>query len=167
MTVTVIDNFLDQQEFVSLQEFFLGGSMPWYTTTILLEKDAKDSNLSYQDNFQLFNLMYSNYSPQSDLIFKINPLIKKINPVAIVRIKANLNPRTSKIVEHGYHIDYRNLTTCIYYLNTNDGYTLFEDGTKIESKENRLVEFNSNLSHTGTSTTNSPFRVVLNLNYIK
>ena len=57
------------------------------------------------------------------------------------------------------------LNTSILYLNTNDGYTIFEDGTKIESVENRLVTFDSHIKHSGTSCTNQKVRLVLNMNY--
>ena len=42
--------------------------------------------------------------------------------------------------------------------------TLFKD-KKINSVENRIIIFNSNIEHTGTSTTNANYRMVLNLNY--
>jgi len=51
-------------------------------------------------------------------------------------------------------------------MNTCDGYTLFEDGTKIESIANRLVTFPNGMKHTGTSTTNASFRMVINFNYV-
>ena len=47
----------------------------------------------------------------------------------------------------------------------NDGYTRFEDGTKIESVANRVAVFESNLKHCGTTCTNTKSRVVINLNY--
>ena len=58
-----------------------------------------------------------------------------------------------------------NCFTSILYLNTNDGYTEFENGTKIESIENRLITFPLSYRHTGTTCTNNPFRVVINFNY--
>ena len=54
--------------------------------------------------------------------------------------------------------------TSILYLNTNDGYTEFEDGTKIESIENRWVSFPEDTKHRGTSCTNERVRVVINFN---
>ena len=49
--------------------------------------------------------------------------------------------------------------------NDGDGYTEFEDGTKVESIENRFVTFPSNLHHGGTTCTDQKRRVVINLNY--
>ena len=65
------------------------------------------------------------------------------------------------------HVDYNfDGTTCIYYLNTNNGYTLFEDGSKIESVANRLVLFDANIKHAGTSCTDALYRAVINFNFL-
>ena len=45
------------------------------------------------------------------------------------------------------------------------GYTEFKDGTIIESAENRLVIFPSDMRHTGTTCTNAKNRIVVNINY--
>ena len=52
-------------------------------------------------------------------------------------------------------------------MNDNNGYTYFEDGQKVKSKENRAVLFPSNLPHAGTSSTDTDLRVVLNIDYCK
>ena len=52
-------------------------------------------------------------------------------------------------------------------MNTNNGYTKFEDGTKIESVANRMVSFPTNTQHKGTSCTDQKTRVVINFNYFK
>ena len=83
-----------------------------------------------------------------------------------MRVKANMNMRTPEIIEHGFHTDgTSSCTAAIYYVNTNDGYTAFEDGTKVESIANRLVVFNTQTKHTGTTCTNAKFRCVINFNY--
>ena len=56
-------------------------------------------------------------------------------------------------------------TTSIFYVNTNNGYTKFEDGTKVESVANRMVTFSTNMKHLGTSCTNEKRRIVINFNY--
>ena len=57
-------------------------------------------------------------------------------------------------------------TTSVYYINTNNGYAEFENGEKVESVENRIVKFQSNLKHRGTTCTNEQTRVVINFNYL-
>jgi predicted nuclease of restriction endonuclease-like RecB superfamily len=56
--------------------------------------------------------------------------------------------------------------TGIYYCNTNNGYTAFEDGDQIESVQNRLVLFPSNMKHSGSTCTDVNSRVAININFI-
>jgi hypothetical protein len=49
-------------------------------------------------------------------------------------------------------------------LNSNNGYTLFDDGVKVLSVENRLVLFDCTRLHTGASCTDADDRLVLNIN---
>ena len=51
-------------------------------------------------------------------------------------------------------------------MNTNNGYTEFEDGTVVKSIENRMVVFPANMKHRGTSCTNKKVRVIINFNYL-
>ena len=68
--------------------------------------------------------------------------------------------------EHGFHIDYTySHKGAIFSINSNNGYTILEDGTKIESVENRLVSFPAEMRHSGTTCTDEQARVVINLNY--
>jgi hypothetical protein len=94
----------------------------------------------------------------------IDPILCKINPSAIVRVKANLQPVTEKIHIHDFHLDHNNFDgkIAIFYINSNNGYTIFKDGTRIESIENRLLVFDGDLLHTGTTCTDQKVRVVIN-----
>ena len=90
----------------------------------------------------------------------------RMNVRAIQRIKANLNPRHHKIIKHGFHtdVDYE-CNTAIFYLNTNNGYTEFEDGNKVPSVANRMIIFPSTVRHSGTTCTDAKRRVLINFNY--
>ena len=57
--------------------------------------------------------------------------------------------------------------TAIFYINTNDGYTVFEDGTKINSVANRICIFPHWMKHSGTTCTNTNRRIALNLNFVR
>ena len=123
----------------------------------------------------MFYHMFQNAIPCSPYFEKITPLLVKINPISLLRIKANLLTRTPNIIENTFHVDgagypeerLKQLTTSIFYVNTNNGYTKFEDGTKVESIANRMVTFPSNMKHKGTSCTDERTRVVINFNYFK
>jgi len=159
----VYNNFLPKEEFLEIKNFMTGNYFPWYAQNSVV--DEKDNN------FQLTHLFYNNCIINSDLFKILNVILKKINPLCIIRIKANLLTRTEKIIEHLMHTDFQSdstkkITTGIFYINTNNGYTKFKN-KKIESIENRYVSFNSNELHTGTTCTDENYRIVINFNYIK
>ena len=57
------------------------------------------------------------------------------------------------------------MTTATYYLNTNNGYTELKTGEKVESVENRMLVFDSNIEHQGVTCTDEKRRVLINFNY--
>ena len=155
----VIDNFLDYNSFLNIQETFFSHECRWEWSSVVNDED--------QDNFQFCCGLYAGGMPMSKLFHNIIPLIDKLNVAGLIRIKANLTTKTPSIVEHGYHIDqsFPHSKTAIFYLNTCDGYTSFENEGIVESVENRIVIFDSNKRHTGTSLTNDSRRIVININY--
>ena len=56
--------------------------------------------------------------------------------------------------------------TAIFYVNTNNGKTIFKHNKEqISSRENRVVIFDGRLKHAGTTCTDAKNRIVINLNY--
>ena len=166
----IVDDFLDQKEFDNLQAFMMGLKFSWnYNSTIDYSDDL--------NKFQFVHVFYDRFKNKNnerdmDFFKALNPIIQTMQSKSLCRIKANLLTRTPEIVENIFHTDYieseiklNELTTSIFYMNTNNGYTKFEDGTKVESVANRFVTFPSNLKHTGTSCTDEKTRVVINFNY--
>ena len=172
--VTVIDNFLDSKSFEDIQETMMGRQFPWYWAhSVVYTKHEPDNrqNLLCDEiyNFQFTHIFFQGNEVKSKYFNNITPLLNKLECTGVFRIKANLNPiKPRDIVEHEYHVD-NHVTpyTSIFYLNTNDGYTIFKDGTKIESVENRMVTFKTSFYHTGSSCTNQKRRVLINFNYYK
>ena len=102
----------------------------------------------------------------------MTPILEILKPLALIRIKANLQPFSFKTVKQTPHIDFKssndtNVTTAIFYVNTNNGYTYFMDGTEIKSERNKLIMFDSKKLHAGTTCTDQKRRMVINFNYIK
>ena len=86
----------------------------------------------------------------------------------LLHVKANLNIRTPKNIEHGFHRDHPwRGKTSVFYLNDNDGYTKFQNGQVVESKANRAVIFDSPELHTGCTPTDTYARYVINLNWVE
>jgi hypothetical protein len=163
------DNFLPEEEFLALQNVMLSEYFPWYYTDTILKEYYPGDSTSFDYNFLFSHVFYFNGNTSSSHMSALAPLINKINPFSLLRIKANLYPRTDEIVQHGWHIDFQNVKfrTAVFYLNTNNGKTIFKEGLEVESVENRLVEFDTDLYHCSTSCTDAKIRANINLNYIR
>ena len=167
--IDIKDNFLPIREFEQMHSELMAWNFPWYTSKVVNDSDQNAGN-----NMQFTHLFYERYSPVDDTINILHPILRVIQPISIFKIKANIMPNQGKVIEHGYHHDVTDsefhsikdhMKTSILYMNTCDGYTKFEDGTVVESVANRFVTFPNHTEHTGTTTSNSDYRLVINFNY--
>jgi hypothetical protein len=165
MSIQIIDNFLDADVFQKVKSVIYGPDFAWYHNEFIVSPDKDDQTNLF--NWQLTHTFYKELSIRSNHFIDIDPILRKLNPSAVVKIKANLMPKSDQIIVHKFHIDVTKFRgkTSVFYINSNDGFTLFEDGTRVESVENRMVIFDSDRLHTGTSCTNARNRCVINFNY--
>ena len=161
----VIDEFIRKETFPQVQDIYINDKDFYWSWSNVVDDNSCDEI----DNHQFFHMFYYEHSPVSKYWSYILPILRKLDAKAIYSVKANCNVRTENIVRHGFHVDVPtnyDSKTAILYINTNNGYTEFENGERVESVANRLVVFDSELKHTGTTCTDQQRRVVLNLNYI-
>ena len=160
--IEIIDNFLSDFDFRIIENQFLGPKIMWqFNPTTEYEFHSE------KQPFQFVHGLYNNFSPQSEYFHYIKPFTKKLNVNAFFRVKVNLTTRLERIIEGDFHVDqFFDHKVAIFYLNTCDGYTLFENGEKVNSVENRIVLFNGSLKHKGTNCTDKQRRVVINFNYL-
>ena len=162
MPPLITDNFIEPDGFQQLQMLMLGEDLPWYYMDKIDYPDDKDK-------FQFTHLFYDpEKGGDGKNIFSF--IFSELKAKKLYSIKANLIPRTSKIQIGRYHTDIplkleTPHTTGILYMNTNNGYTEFEDGTKVESVANRFICFPTIMKHRGTSCTDKKTRVLINFNY--
>ena len=162
--IEVFDNFLEHELFKKISNKIINSKWSYSDLIISFDKRICDE----LDNHQMYNMIYSDDEPKSDMFHLIRGIMMndKFNFKSLIKIKANLSFRTTEKIIHGYHVDVPyECKTAIYYLNTNDGCTMFEHGREVGSVENRLVIFNSQLAHTGTTCTDQKIRSVINFNY--
>ena len=162
MEYEVIDNFLEPENFKKLTDSMLGGFFPWYITEdIVGNKNINTNQCSFSHAF------YDNYRIHSDYFQNLLVVIDKLQIKSLLRIKSNLYPKTTQLIEHDFHSDYDfSHKGILLYFNTNDGYTELHDGTKIESIENRAMFFDPGKQHRSTNCTDQKARFNLNVNYL-
>lgn len=167
MMYEIIDNFLDQSDFDLLKDNILnGGDFPWYMRIGV-------SDHTSNDGYFFTHVFYDNFQVVSNYFNIISPLLDKIDPLSLVRIKANFYPSTPKIIKHEPHVDFMDenenpipCKACLFYVNSNNGKTIFESGEEIESIENRALFFDPSILHQSTTCTNdSVGRFNINFNY--
>ena len=170
--VNVQNNFLPEEEFKMIEEQLnIEGAFPWY-----YYRNRVDANEAPSPG-QLVHIIYHDNVPQSSF-YEYDPIIamrKRLRIGLLIRIKMNLYMRLPEPFYSEFHTDVGFLsnlmieqyTTSIFYINTCNGYTEFENGEKVESVRNRLVSFPSDLKHRGVSQTDTQVRYVINFNYLK
>ena len=158
----VIDSFLEEEEFKNLEDHMMGYYFPWY----YMDRESYETET---DTFQFQHTFYrgGEYPYNSEYFDLVKPILRKleIDEKNLHRIKAILTTKTLTSRFSGYHIDFKDITTSVYYVNTNNGYTEFEKGGKVESVANRIAIFDSNLVHGGHTSTDQKTRVLINFNY--
>ena len=161
----IIDKFLDTNDFTDLKNTLTSDKFPWYLNHGV-SYAGDDSGILFTHLVYKDNEFNSSFTLGGLDIFK-----EKLGIVSLVRAKFNLLHRTDKIIEHQPHIDIPNppdnLKTAILYLNTNNGYTKFENGEVVKSVRNRLVTFPAHLKYADSTCTDEEYRCIINLNYYK
>ena len=152
------DNFLSEEEFNQLNKTFHLANFPWYFIPFKVQPD--------DDYYQFYHLFVAKGKIHSKYYDILHPILTKLEVKKILRIKANLTLKQSTNTSSEMHIDFKDCKTSIFYLNSNNGYTQFERGDKIISKENRVVVFDSNLKHCAVDCTDTKYRIVINFNYL-
>tara|TARA_R110002020_G_scaffold34293_1_gene104438 strand:- start:3358 stop:3840 length:483 start_codon:yes stop_codon:yes gene_type:complete len=156
---TVIDNFLDKKQFETLSKMVMGLNFPWYFQADINENDKKHTYLTH--------IMYDNYIVNSQHFNDFLNLVLSLKPKALLRVKANCYLRTPRIVKHGVHVDYKfPHKGALFYLNTNNGKTILDDGKEITSVANRMLFFDPSKMHSSTSCSDQKARFNINFNYL-
>ena len=184
----IIDNALDVESFDNLQAWISSNTFPWYHYENVAYDEDKESHRihQYEDKERLNLIKAPLTKSQKDYNFAlghmiyndgkmwcgqetwdiISPLLRLAKVEELIRAKVNYYPKTSEIVHHKDHTDWRfEHKGALFYLNDCDGLTVLEDGTEVESVANRLLLFDSSKPHHSTTTTNADRRLNINLNY--
>ena len=157
----IIDNFLDKEDFITLKNSIINEEFSWYFQDLINANHGKNDSTCY-----FTHLIYEHTpnSPIYSIVFDL--FFNKLKMKSLLRIKCNCFPSTEKVRINKKHCDYTFKNNgAVFSLNTCDGFTSLEDGTKIDSIENRLLLFDANKPHASSTCTNAKARFNINFNY--
>lgn len=162
---TVIDNFLSEKEHEKLHSLLISGNFPYYY------QNSVSYASEYDPNYYFEHMIYKNKSPWSWFFGDVGEIfVQKLQLTELIRMKVNCFPREQTNIHHGFHKDmYGKHYVALYYVNTNNGYTILDlndEKIKIESVANRMVIFDGNISHSAVSQTDEKIRVNVNINFL-
>jgi len=175
MTYQIIDNFLDEEEFLNIKNTFFPKNendrkLPWsYNPGIV--RDPKIGPTGYEE----YDWMYSHSfissetgkkSQDIDLIEPILKILKNKYASEIIDARANLLIPTPHHIHHEDHTDRNSFhKVALFYITTNNGFTVLKNVAKIDCIENRMVIFDGSIYHHSVTSTDD-VRSVININFI-
>ena len=161
--IKIIDNYLPEVKINYLENLLLSDNFPYYYTINIAGENSKIT-----DTFMFnHNLIRENKEVSTVGNIITNMIMYDVSHNYIYRSKINFYLKSHRLKKHKFHLDNSNLDIkiALFYVNTNNGYTEFEDKTIVKSVRNRLVMFNGNLKHRSTTTTDTRHRINININY--
>ena len=182
--ITVIDDFLSGRHFhdigtvIGERVFSNWDNLPLYWSPYVSDKENDGvstgyfTHLLYNKNPEDCdsNVISSEFHWIADMIY--DRYLKLDSSVVddcniISRAKINFFTSTETMQEFGFHQDMPRLrhNSVIFYLHDCNGYTLFDDGTRIRTKANRAVIITNGLKyrHASTNSTDYGYRAVVNI----
>jgi len=159
----IIHNCLSLNDLKPLQDTLTSKDFPWFY------REAEVKKEDYSEYFT-HTFYYAPDNLQSKWYELIVPILDKIKGSYLIWARANLLINKSTPLRSALHcdIDSEESTTAIFYVNTNNGFTLLktkEGEVKSKSEENKLILFNSQTLHQSVRQTDTNQRITLNFNF--
>jgi hypothetical protein len=181
------DNFLDNEDFQILKQILVY-DFQWNFSPNIASEKLKDPRKNYGFGFTIVNEEESEYYEKVygyRLIKRLNDKIKNLfNFTKVLRCRLDmttyrgdseiiLDPHTDLDGEHYtsiFYINDSNAPTIIYNEKLLSGEYTYDmkltEKRRVYPRQNRLVVYNGNLIHTGMCPMDSPFRILINSNFI-
>ena len=166
-----VDNYLDKQLLQRIKNDICDQqTTSWFCIKDVsgraIEKDCYFTHMLFETYMNEDNLLYEPEEPCSPKYWIADVLKEAIGAEHLIRVKANLYPRTDNLVSHTPHKDYAfEHKAALLSLNTCDGHTNV-DGTEVASVKNRMLFFDPQVMHNSTNCTDQQFRINININYV-
>ena len=157
----IIDNLLPLNEFKELQHDLMHFEFPWYCQQYTVTQDNENEMCYFTHTVVEKSICHS-----PKIYDKLITIFQSLEVKSIIRVKCNLFPKQKEIIFSPKHVDYEfPHKSALFYINTNNGPTVLEDGTKIDSIENRLLKFNTQKIHQASYCSDAKTRINIIFNY--
>jgi hypothetical protein len=167
MNYTVVDDFLPRENYIIMKTMFESGEFDWHWS---------DHQVNHTDSFYFYHLFFAKYYPTSKYFDNVRQNFLDFLPInSLINLRANLytntygNGTSSKHADHFGETgkDHKH-TTSVLHLGTNNGKFVLcigDEEVVLDTVDNRLVTFDSEIEHYIIHQTDADRRIVLNLNY--
>jgi len=147
----IVNDFLDKEVFKSLQTYLMSDKIPWFNMI---------------GPWGYFNHQFYSNIDTSPFFDIISPITEKLNVKIPININAKLFCNTGALSQHLIPVEVSDPhTTAIFFVNSNDGYTMLDDETKIESVENSVLFYDGSRQTINTNCADQKVRLLLKLDY--
>jgi hypothetical protein len=161
----VYKDCLPKPHYRVIRDLFLTEKLPWhYNDRVVSTEHHFMFTHAFMDNGRVINPHF--FEPVRAMLDLIQ---QKKRFIGVSRIKANLYTNQGRIIEHPAHHDIPpdadvsdKMCIGVYHVNACNGQTVIGDRA-IRFRDNQLILFN-NVSHYGTTQTDTDTRVVINFN---
>ena len=185
MQIKIFDNFLTKSYHEEILELMSGFNFPWYYNDNISFKKG-NNNLNEYGFSHMFWTQETGQRNSTQTWFLKSALLQMLDVTecnSIVRSRADMTTYAGKEFIHEPHIDldFPHIAS-IYYVNDSDGDTIFynqkanninqvnnldlQEYKRVTPKANRLVIFEGNIVHTGSSPVNFKKRILINSNFL-
>ena len=160
MKIKIMKNFIQEKNiFKGIKDLLMSPDFPYYYN------DNTAGPADKSDYFFSHMLYYDDQQKSSYFNRIVMPIIGHLEYTYLHRAKINCYTKKAKHIKTGMHVDQPTKhTVALFSVNTNNGYTLFENGEKVVSVENQLVMFDGSIRHCSVAQTDENLRVNININ---
>ena len=185
MNMRIIDNFLTKSYHKELLDIMSNADFPWYyNSSVSISTDRKSlcefgfTHVFWDDEIGQRGSLYSWFVKSA--LYQMKDIV---NCDTILRCRGDMTMYTNELYEHAPHVDFHfpHFST-VFYVNDSDGDTIFYDKRaknqseidqfldlkeikRVSPKANRLVIFEGDIVHTGSSPNKHKNRIIINSNF--
>ena len=165
--------FLPPMFFTKLKDILLSDVFPYYFIPGLQKKMGSNNFKSARNQFMLSHVLFKEEKERSNWFRTFEPVMyfisQKYTLNELLRMKINFYTNQHRKIKYGAHIDFPHeknkglKSGVLNFVTCNGGTTI--NNKFYSSKANELIVFDNELEHYAIAQTDTPTRIMLNINW--